>query len=244
MEAPKEETDQLAEYLDQKYPESHPQDVHISLFYIILQNGISWPDLKSLKSHLPTDIQIKGCLQQEWPNFWVVECETNQTQREIEEMLNISIRRPLRETLTQDPKNPPQILIGRICKYTSEVSGIVYPREVEKILTNSNDDDQNQHLDYFYLFIKLPGVQRTTSVLDIPTVLKHLPGRWRAVRPDEAWPMTFLGYFPKIPFESEREREWRLHKEVRVPLKEHLQHLLKLKKVQILFTRACKYSSM
>ena len=78
-----------------------------------------------------------------------------------------------------------------------------------------------------------------------------IPGNWKAVKPEATWPLTFIGHFPKKNFETEREREWRLNQEVRMPFKQYLvsllsqgtQHMAEPKKVvSIVFTRACTYT--
>ncbi len=73
------------------------------------------------------------------------------------------------------------------------------------------------------------------------------------MEPEATWPLTFIGHFPEKPFETEREREWRLNQEVRMPFKEYLVSLLsqgtqgmpeQQKFVSIVFTRACTYTIM
>ncbi len=82
-------------------------------------------------------------------------------------------------------------------------------------------------------------------------VLKTLPGDWEAVEPQTTWPGTFFGFFPKkMQPMTEREREKILNGEVRMPLIERLGAKLEemklindLKpKVQVIITRACKYT--
>ena len=176
----------------------------------------------------------------------------NETERHREERLNqIWIQL---QTLLVDPKDPnkiPHIIVGRACKYYKEVSkhSLSTP-EIENVLTIPACNDQ--HLDYFYLLIRL-NIIVSNIVIDVPSMLERYPGYWRAVEPETTWPLTFIGHFPKKPFETEREREWRLNKEVWLPLKKHLESLLiqqfqgvaKPKKLAIiLFTRACKYINM
>ena len=88
--------------------------------------------------------------------------------------------------------------------------------------------------------------------LNIVPILKTLPGDWRRVEPQETWPDTFFGHFPKTLFDrSEREREKRLNREVRFPLKKELENQatttcftddLCKPKVQVLITCVCKYT--
>ena len=85
--------------------------------------------------------------------------------------------------------------------------------------------------------------------------LETLPGNWKSVysvadacKPRTTWPGTFFSYFPKGL--TERERETILNTEVRMPLIEKLEAKLinitprdGLKiKVQVIITRACKYT--
>ena len=234
------ENTKLGELLDEHYGQDHQIDRHISHFYLILGGN-----LVKKREVIVTQLQELGegkwgNLETEWPEFIVGEFPQkadlpDETERQREERLNATLRLPLRQLLhSQDPQNPPQIIISRVCKYTREIGTNLHTHRIETILTSPIPN--NFHLDYFYLFIK---PQITTH--DIPTLLKLLPGKWKKVEPEGIWPQTFLGYFPKEPFESEREREWRLNKEVRMPLKENLKGV---QKVAVLFTRACKYTNM
>ncbi len=87
--------------------------------------------------------------------------------------------------------------------------------------------------------------------------LETLPGNWKSVysvadactcKPQTTWPGTFFSYFPKGL--TERERKTILNTEVRMPLIEKLETKLTLNtprdglkiKVQVIITRACKYT--
>ena len=61
------------------------------------------------------------------------------------------------------------------------------------------------------------------------------------------WKLVLVGYFPKRSPETEREREWRLNKEVRDPLRDQLKTIMAKQteldsklKVTVLLMRACK----
>ena len=101
----------------------------------------------------------------------------------------------------------------------------------------------DSHINLFYIMVQK---ENTDKVLEILTILEILPGDWRKVEPQETWPDTFFGLFPrKSPFETEREREKRLNREVRIPLKEILEKQVAanfLSKVHVMLARACKYS--
>ena len=234
------ENTKLGELLDEHYGEDHQRDWHISHFYLILGGN-----LVDKREEIVLELQKFGTgkwgnLETEWPEFLVGEFPPktdlpDETERQREERLNATLRLPLQQFLhSKYPENPPQIIISRVCKYTRQVSISLHTHRIETILISPNP--HNLHLDYFYLFIK-PHI----TAHDIPTLLELLPGKWKKVEPVDIWPQTFLGYFPKEPFESEREREWRLNKEVRIPLKENLKSV---QKVAVLFTRACKYTNM
>ena len=140
------------------------------------------------------------------------------------------------------------IMLHRACMYgnpDNQTEPLVEPAVTEdqiRVIV-----DQESHFNLFYITVQKDN---TDKVLDILTALEVLPGDWRKVEPQETWPDTFLGYFPKkYLFETERMREERLNREVRVPLKQNLEQQAdtnrkdpsKPSKVHILLTRACKY---
>ncbi len=93
------------------------------------------------------------------------------------------------------------------------------------LLAEYADPNEYEHLDYFYLMI----TQQITSTMVLPAYIilaTLIPGNWKAVGPEATWPLTFIGHFTKKPFETEREREFRLNQEVRMPFKEYLVSLL------------------
>ncbi len=82
------------------------------------------------------------------------------------------------------------------------------------------------------------------------TVLKGLPGDWKSVESDGTWQGTFFPKGMQATTMTERERERLLNGEVRLPLIKQLEKELipvtergGLKpKVQVIITRACKYT--
>ncbi len=185
-----------------------------------------------------------------------------ETERQREERLNQDIRIPLLAEYADpnDPHNPPRIIISRACEYKTESFEVLkhsLSTPAIEIILRTPDE----HLDYFYLMITLlpSKVALPSSVkITLPSsiiLLPHIHGDWKVVEPEAAFPLTFISYFPKKLFEAERYREWRLNKEVRIPLKEHLKDLLipqlqaqgiplPKKLVSIVVTRACIYTHM
>ncbi len=171
-----------------------------------------------------------------------------ETERQREERLNKEIRMPLLAKYTDpnDPSNLPCIIVSRACKYNKQVVNSLSITEIQNIIKTPN----GEHLDYFYLMITqyVPSTVALPSSIILATLI---PGNWKAVEPEATWPLTFIGHFPPKNFETEREREWRLNQEVRMPFKQYLVSLLsqgtrgmpkqKKKIVSIVFTRACTY---
>ncbi len=247
----------VGEILEREYGRSHPQDLHIEYFFLLLGTEILDKRLEIIAKLNKIDgINVWGNLEKEWPElvFSQVKCpkiSPIETERQREERLNHVIRMPLLAEYS-DPKNPPRIIVSRACKYKTEVvKHSLSTPEIESILKTPS----NEHLDCFYLMIKLRNIPSTVRLPPSINLALHITGDWRVVEPVTAFPLTFIGHFPKKRFETEREREWRLHKEVRVPLKEYLGGLfikefqaqgipLPEKLVSIVFTRACTYTFM
>ncbi len=177
---------------------------------------------------------------------------TFETERQREERLNLLIRVPLLAKYA-DPHNQPHIIVSRVCEYKTEpfqvVKNSLSTPVIESILRTPSDE----HLDYFYLMITqlpLTEVELPSSVeVVLPSSIDlapQIPGDWKVVEPDAAFPLTFISYFPKKLLKTERQREWRLNKEVRIPLKKCQNIPLRLpeKLVNIVFTRACIYTNM
>ena len=242
--------DLLGVTLEERYGGDKPQDLHLDLFYLILGNEIvDKRDEIMAKLHQEFGIKEAGALpMEEWPEFLIIEfpkISLDEAERQREERLNDTIRKPLIAKFTQDPRNPPNIIISRVCKYTQEVTAKnnLTTLDVETALCSPF----NQHLDYFYMFIRsrIPS-EVLTSLLE--TKERKI---WKKVSPEGTWPLTLLGHFPKQQFESECEREWRLNVEVRLPLKRTIEENIKLKSpelvgktVIVMFTRVCQYSNM
>ena len=143
------------------------------------------------------------------------------------------------------------IMLHRACIYGDDdkpivpaVGPTVTKDQISLILDQEccTQNAQDSHINLFYITVQK---ENTDKVIDILTILETLPGDWRKVEPQETWPDTFFGYFPKMYLlETERVREERLNREVRVPLKRDLEQKLedpfKPSKVHILLTRACK----
>ena len=165
-----------------------------------------------------------------------------ETERQREERINQVIWKPLLHLLVDpsNPNNPPHIIVSRARKYNKEV--VRHSLSTAEIISN-------EHLDYFYLMIK-QRVSPQVTLNNIPSsfiLAPLIPGDWRVVEPEATWPHTFIGYFPKKPFETERERERRLHQEVRLAFKKKLGGMIQgipdpQTLFSILFTRACKYT--
>lgn len=239
------ENESLGALLDSKYGEGKSQDLHINYFYLILGNEIVANRAEILA--LLQTVGEWGNLETEWPGYLVGTFPLYESERAQEEELNKLVRIPLLQMLYGPTPLKHAILISRVCKYTSivEAKNELTTGDIEKVLVNPLD----QHLDYFYLTIKVERLQ----VNDTFMALSHFLNGWKMVAPGKAWPLTFIGYVPKKPFESEREREWRINKDIRMPLKYFLNKELKKtapaipddeKVVIVLFSRACKYTEM
>ncbi len=244
-----DETAEFGDKLGNEYGEPHPQDLHIDYFFLILGSEIIGKrneiiaTLKTLGDWVNFKEEWPGILRSKFPKI-----PPNETERQREERLN-QIRKQLLARYA-DPNNPSQIIVSRACSYEGVVRGklsLTTP-EIENVLTS-------QHLDYFYLLItgRIPSVKVD---MDVPFMLSQYPGDWKAVEPQATWPLMFIGYFPKMkPFETEREREFRLNQEVREPLKDAMAGLLiqqfqaqgispPNKLVSIVITRVCTYTNM
>ena len=244
--------DQLGGILEEGYGGDKPQDLHIDQFYLIIGKEFKEKSAEVIaKLQQTSGIKVLGTLEpKEWPEFLIVEFpkrSSDETERQREERLNDTIRKPLLITLAQDPSSPPRILIGRVCKYTKSVApkNDINTLDVETALMSPFD----QHMDYFYLFIR----SSVATTAEVP-IMDKIRSTWKMLAPEGTWPLTLIGYFPKKQFESEREREWRLNKEVREPLKKEIEAKIKQesqqqadsveKLVYVLFTRVCKYTNM
>ncbi len=253
----------VGEILEREYGEPHSQDLHIEYFFLQLGKEIVEKRLEIITELNKVDgIDVWGNLEKEWPEllFSTVKCpkiSLLETERQREERLNQVIRMPLLAQLAiadpNNPTNPPRIIISRACKYSTEVvKHSLSTPEIESILKTPSDE----HLDYFYLMVKLRNIPSTVALPSSIFIATLIAGNWRVVEPGTAWPVTFIGQFPKLkPFETEREREWRLNQEVRLRLKHAVAGLLipqfqaqdiplPDKLVSIVITRVCTYTNM
>ena len=191
--------------------------------------------------------ELRHLRQVEWPEFFAFKfpkISPEETERAREERLNAFVRKPLLTILAQYSNSTLNVMISRACNYYRSPAVIKDCLTMQDIQMALPQNPYDQHLDYFYLFV------RSEIDINVPQLLSELTGTWKLVIPGETWPHTFIGYFPKLPFESEREREWRLNTEVRLRLKHTLEDLIKQKlpnvtqeKIAVvLFTRACKYT--
>ncbi len=244
-----DQTTEIVKLLESAYGEPHPQDLHIEYFFLLLGKEIVGRRAEIIAKLNEVDgiqVPVWVSLEAKWQELLFRKAKVfknlpTETERHREERLNEVIRKPLLALLA-DPHNPPHIIVSRACKYNKEV--VKHRLSTPEIISN-------EHLDYFYLMIK----QRISPEVTLPSsfiLAPHIPGDWRVVEPEDTWPHTFIGYFPKKPFETEREREWRLNHEVRLAFKKKLGGLLSQKNqgipdpetfFSILFTRACKYTN-
>ncbi len=208
----------VGKILESEYGGSHPQDLHIEYFFLLLGT-----ELVGKKDKIFTELNKKwDAGEEEWPELFFSTCkflkiDQYETERQREERLNEIIRKPLLAKFAdpKDPSNPPHIIVSRACKYKKQViKHSLSTTEIESVLKTLS----SEHLDYFYLMIKPRSGSSTTALPPSSILAPHIPGDWRAVEPVTAWPLTFIGHFPKLkPFEMERERESRLDREVRMP---------------------------
>ncbi len=243
-----DKTDQFGKILESYYGEPHPQSLHIDYFFLLIGTKIVHERDKIIEGLQKVGTWIH--LETEWPELLLGKFPIllPETERQQEERLNQVIRKVLLDLhLLPDPHNPPHFIVSRACKYNKQVvKHSLRTREIESVLMSPT----NQHLDYFYLMIK-PRDFPSVALPRNSSLASHIPGDWMAVEPEADRPLKFIGYFPKLkPFEMEREREWRLNEEVRIPFKKYLGSLLSpgtlqpQKLVTFIMTRACKYTDM
>ncbi len=258
------ETDEIGDHLQAKYADKDP-NTHIRDFYIRFGNGTAQSgdceqeaiDILYEKLGLNYYKPKPG-----WDRIVFFEGPGNGlNEREYEEFLNETIRKPLLRV-------GPHIMFSRACLYKdaliqSNNSDTITTRDIGAIMDNvyepyGQKDPGNAHIEYFYLFVQATIGQENFVEKEISgkninihtmalTVLKGLPGDWKSVESDGTWQGTFLGFFPKGMQETtmtEREREKLLNGEVRLPLIKQLEdQLTGLKpKVQVIITRACRYT--
>ena len=250
-------TNEIGDLLKRIYALPEDQNKHIDYFYIrvpekektIVENVI--PDLKGMLGD-----DFCALVDEDWPGFILVCFVAGENESEREEKLDKEIRYPMANSkLTM-------VTFSRACLYhnyeivqesvtTNDIGEILDPQSASIVQSpHQASIAQSPHQDFFYLTVRF----KDRRDADIYSVLKTLPGEWRKVEPQTTWPRTFIGHFPRSPFDkSEREREARLNREVRLPLMKSLEEKLATtfpkdgevvkRKVLVLITRACKPNS-
>ena len=256
-------TDSIGIHLKEEYG-SKPPNTHIGCFYIKLGQEIcQYPRIllkaiDALKSILGS---TKWGKTEPGVFFFKAPETTTTDERKHEEEMNAQIREKLMTDL-QGHDTGIHIILSRACLYT-ENSREITTEEIGEKLTYvcEHNVTGSTHINYFYLFIqavvreesfdkkqaKIKNEKVQSKALE---ELKTLPGNWKSVKPQETWPGTFFGFFPNGL--NERHREELLNGEVRIPLIERLEAKLEGKKihdslglelkVQVIITRACKYT--
>ncbi len=261
------QTDSIGDYLQQEYG-SKPPDTHIECFYIRLGQEIA--NIQQQAVDILIDILDPTLWRKTGPGwdgvlFFKAPVSTRNTKREHEAEINDTIRWPLMAKLREQGPDI-HVMFSRACLYTENKkratcsSHEITTENIGEIMKSvyENDAAGNTHIGYFYLFVQAVIDGKCLQIIgDIDVYskaleeLKQLPGDWKCVKPRTTWPGTFFGLFPKGMQEmNEREREKILNGEVRMPLIERLEAKLinatprggsKIK-VQVIITRACKYT--
>ncbi len=244
----------IGKILKDKYSLPTDQNTHIDHFFL----RVPWEKASAAEKIVPDLKNFLGddfcaLVDKEWPGFIIICCpkQTLSSEVEREKAIDKQLRLPI-ASLLPDTK----VLFSRACLYHSyEMSKTtIKPINVGKIgeaMKQTNAQQEDAHQDYFYLMVRNMHHAHT---LNVPSFLRTLPGNWMKVEPHDSWPDTFLGLFPKSYFDkTERERESRLNREVRLPLMKMLEDELMTtypktgdaveRKVHILMTRACKLES-
>ena len=262
MAGKQEKREEIGAILSQKYGGPNQQDQHIDVFIIRFGYQIAH-DPRWSKGLDLDDLIGEGGLWDTiedgdsiWPGvfFGYGLKQGQESEREREDRLDKLTTRVKEQIIVKLNYHPSSvdIMLHRACIYGDDdkpivpaVGPTVTKDQISLILDQEccNQNAQDSHINLFYITVQK---ENTDKVIDILIALKDLPGDWRKVEPQETWPDTFFGYFPKkYLFETERMREERLNREVRVPLKRDLEQQLedpfKPSKVHILLTRACKY---
>ena len=194
--------------------------------------------------------------------LFVVDHVQKDNEREREKYINKKFRVPLKRIQHPDIR----IMFSRACLYKEKSQEITTDTigDILEYMHDGPDLVENTHIECFYLFVqgvfdKEHFVEKQINRKDVNVhsealeELETLPGNWKSVITDDAsnpqkWPGIFFSYFPKAL--TEREREIILNAQVRMPLIKRLEAKLTcitprdgLKiKVQVILTRACKYT--
>ncbi len=239
-------TDEIGKLLKEKYSPPTDQNEHIDYFYLRVSEkkvSIAETFIPDLKTKLGND--FCAMVDPKWPGFIII-CIPKQTNEEEREK---AIDKYLRSPISRNTDT--EVTVHRACLYPSyEMSQktikTVQAIDIGDVMEQTNaqqQDAKNTHQNFFYLMIKHP------QILNVPSFFRTLPGNWMKVEPQDDWPDTFLGDFPKAHVDkTEREREARLNREVRLPLMKMLEDEVMTaypktgdrveRKVQVLITRA------
>ena len=238
----------FAALLERKYGEPNLQDLHIDYFYIRLGKDIieKEPQILDTLNSTVSKGEEWGEIETNWNGLLIAYFPKLQgeTEREREERLSLRVRTAAASILGVTSLNSIPILISRACKYLPKSTKNqlhINTSELKILLENSLS--ANQHLVFFYLYVQLSHQDAPQL---ITKALQDKPGNWKLLNQEDCqWSLTFVGYYSGSMFDkSEREREVRLDKEVRQPLKKYLQESTATPNVTIIITRACICSHM
>ena len=257
----------IGDYLQKKYG-SEPPNTHIRCFYMYIRLGqdicrdpeIQKEAIAILNSEVGKNQQIKT--KPGWVGLlFVVDHVEKANERKRETDINEKFRVPLMRIQHPDIR----IMFSRACLYKEKSQEITTDTigDILEYMHDGPDLVENTHIECFYLFVQgvFDGenfVEKRIKRKDVDVhsealeELETLPGSWKSVTDDasnpQKWPGVFFSYFPKAL--TEREREIILNGEVRMPLIKRLEaKLLNVTprgsskiKVQVILTRACKYT--
>ncbi len=239
-------TDEFGKKLKQEYSGSKTdQNKHIDYFYFRGSEDKLYDEDK-IVPHLKNPLidEFFALIDQEWLGFIIIKCPLagGKSEYDREKTINEEIRSPIDSDLKGT-----KVIFSRACLYHNYDMNedTIQASDIGKVV-KQEDAKNNTHQDFFYFTVRIKPPQK----LNVITFLKTLPGNWKKVEPHDTWPDTFLGYFPKSPFDNtEREREARLNREVRLPLMKMLEDELMTtypktgdtveRRVLVLMTRAC-----
>ncbi len=246
-------TDEIGKRLKKEYSLPTDQNKHIGHFFFRLSDSENISSIADeFLPHLQKGVGDESCalVDKQWPGFIIISCRQGASEEEREMAIDKQLRFPIARQRTDT-----RVMFSRACLYHSYEMNedSIQASEIGEVVKQSNAQQKNAgniHQDFFYLMTKHPQ----NMILDVISCLKTLSGSWKKVEPHDTWPDTFLGYFPKSPFDkTEREREARLNREVRLPLMKMLEDELMTtypktgdmveRRVFVLMTRACKLES-
>ena len=244
-------TDEFGKKLKDEYSALKDQNKDIDYFYLRGSKDKVDVNAENIVSHLKK-YEFFALKDQEWLGFIIIKCPLAEgtSEDDREKTINDELRFPIESDLTDT-----KVIFSRACLYHSYDMNedTIQASDIGKVMEQGNAQQEgarNTHQDFFYLIVRT----KPPDTLNVPLFLRTLPGNWKKVKPQDDWPDTFLGYFPKSPFDkTEREREARLNREVRLPLMKMLENELMTtypkagdmieRRVLVLMTRACKLES-